>query len=259
MSEKIKCRLCQSEDVAFADKKKIMNKYEIQYHRCNRCDLLFTEKPYWLEEAYGDVMAVTDTGVVERNIDNRNKVKIIIDALFNKSAVFVDWGGGYGMFTRMMRDRGYNYLWSDLYAKPLLIKGFEYSGQDVEMLTAFECFEHFEDVGKEIDRIMAISKNVVFSTELYKEDYVGGNWDYFALETGQHIAFYSEKTLNYIADKYNVFYKAIFGLHIFSKKKIKGIDIFKLKVHKKVANLFNRTDFRYCIKDSEIMKKLLSK
>ncbi|MDM9385348.1 hypothetical protein QUB80_32355 [Chlorogloeopsis sp. ULAP01] len=40
------------------------------YYFCEESGLLKTEKPYWLDEAYQEAIADTDTGLVRRNISN---------------------------------------------------------------------------------------------------------------------------------------------------------------------------------------------
>ena len=57
-----------------------------------------------------------------------------------------NYAGGYGIFTRMMRDIGFDFYWLDKYADNLLTNGFEYNKKihkKIEAITSFESFEHF--------------------------------------------------------------------------------------------------------------------
>lgn len=125
----------------------------------------------------------------------------------------------------MMRDIGYNWMWMDKYAPNLLARGFEYqNGEECELVTAFELFEHFVEPGKEVEALFKLSDNILFSTLLYDKElsYKGfSEWWYYVPEAGQHIAFYSEKTCRYIAADYGVNYYCLCDdLHLFTKKSL---------------------------------------
>lgn len=112
-----------------------------------------------------------------------------------------------------------NYYWFDKFAEPLVCRGFEFVDQEIEMITAFELFEHFEEPNKQINEIMQISKEILFTTECYSDslELPNENWWYYSLDTGQHICFYSKKTLKFIADKYGLNYYQINNMHWFKK------------------------------------------
>ncbi len=204
----------------------LLGKFSVQYFQCNNCGLIYTETPYWLDEAYKDSITGMDTGIMSRNVRNVFCANILVDKMFNKKAGFLDYGGGYGVFARMMRDVGYNWKWQDKYSPNLFARGFEYNGKEkIELITAFELFEHFAEPKKELDNLFGMCNNILFSTLLYdrKMKYKQfSNWWYYVPETGQHIAFYSEKTCQYIARRYGVnYYHLCDDLHLFTDKKIK--------------------------------------
>src|SRR5690606_10191648 len=121
---------------------------------------------------------------------------------------FLDYAGGYGIFTRIMRDIGFDFYWDDPYTENLLSKGFQKQEADkYEALTTFESFEHFEDPLAEIAKIADISENIIFSTALVPKPLPAPtDWWYYAFEHGQHIAFYSTKTFEVIAERFNLHY-----------------------------------------------------
>ena len=183
-----------------------------------------TESPYWLKESYSDAISVSDTGVMSRNIIFSKLATIMMSLCVNTKRDFLDYGGGYGIFTRIMRDNGFNFYWYDKYAINLVARGFEGSISDkrYEAVTSFENFEHFENPIEEIEKIFSLTDFVLFSTELITVPAPStNNWWYYCLEHGQHISIFSNKTLEYIAKKYG--YNLISNgrnLHIFSKKKL---------------------------------------
>jgi len=92
---------------------------------------------------------------------------------------------------------------------------------DGRKLTSFESFEHFGAPMTDIQEMFSISKNLIFTTNLLpkiipKPD----EWWYYGLEHGQHISFYSEKTLKYLASKFNLHLISKGNLHILSEKKL---------------------------------------
>lgn len=224
MEDGVKCPICKSNGKKIFCGK-ILKKYIAQYYQCPKCAFVFIEKPYWLEEAYLNPITSIDTGIMSRNIDNVLVTNVLIKNYFSKNKIFLDYGGGYGIFTRMMRDIGYNCLWQDKFSENHLAREFEYEGNiRFELVTAFELFEHLEEPMNEIKYIFNITDSLLFSTLIYdkKRNYRKFNsWWYYSPETGQHISFYSEITLTYIAKKIGVnYYKINDGLHLYTKRKI---------------------------------------
>jgi len=225
------CPICKT-DGGKIFQGKIIRKYVIQYYQCPKCAFVYTEKPYWIEEAYRESITSVDTGIMQRNVDNVLMVNILVKNFFACDKVFLDYGGGYGIFTRMMRDIGYNWLWYDRFSRNYLARGFEYkNNQKIELITAFELFEHFEKPMEEIKNLFGISDSILFTTLLYDDERrykKFRDWWYYVPETGQHISFYSKVTLDYIAKKFDVnYYKISEELHLFTKKKIerKKLDV----------------------------------
>lgn len=215
----MKCKICDN-DNDFIFFGKILNKYNIKYYYCSNCGFLQTEEPYWLEESYAESINITDTGILQRNISLSKIVSVLIYFLFNKNKKFLDYAGGYGIFTRLLRDIGFDFYWYDPYCKNLVSRGFEYNNEDIELMTTFETFEHFDNPMIEIEKMLTITKNIIFTTEILQDPIPKPeNWWYYGLEHGQHISFYSIKTLEYIAKKYNLkFYTNNYNLHIFTNK-----------------------------------------
>lgn len=200
---------------------RVMQKYYIRYFRCSYCGYVFTEKPFWLKEAYINPINISDTGILARNQYFKQIVAALIFSHFDKHASFLDYSGGYGIFTRLMRDMGFDYYWDDPMTKNIFAKTFEYHpAMKIELLTAFECFEHFENPILELEKMLKISKNILFSTEIINEGDIDKNWWYFGFDHGQHISFYSENTFNYLAAKYQFNYYNLGGLGLLTEKNL---------------------------------------
>lgn len=206
----ITCKICKSGSNRIFTHK-VLNKYDVSYYQCSQCFLIETEQPYWLNEAYQDALNAEDTGILKRNEDFKRKVDVLIKDHFNKESKYLEFAGGYGIFTRMMRDIGYDFYWSDKYAENILSKGFEHqAGNQYEALTAFEVFEHMTDPVSEIKEMLEITDTIIFSTVLVHETAPQTNWWYYGFDHGQHISLYSLKSLETLA--------ASFGLNLYSNK-----------------------------------------
>ena len=252
------CKICEKETEKRFEGE-ILNKHKILYYYCKNCGFLQTGKPYWLKEAYANPINLTDTGIVQRNIWLSRVTSSVIFFLFDKSAKFLDFAGGYGLFTRLMRDMGFDFSWHDPYTQNIFAKGFKYQeGKKVELLTTFESFEHFIDPMTEIQKIAEISDNILFTTELLPSPIPDmDKWWYYGLEHGQHIGFYSIKTLEFIAKKINSsFYTNGKNVHLFTKKKFNRHRVtFLLKFHRFLSVLARKSVSSKTIEDMNLLKK----
>ncbi len=231
----MRCKICRKEAKTIF-KAKILNKYNIQYCFCDYCGFLQTEEPFWLQEAYRESINISDTGYLQRNLYYSKKLTILLFMFFNKDGKFLDYAGGYGVFVRLMRDIGFDFYWEDKYSPNLFARGFEYnSSLKIDAITTFESFEHFVNPLEEIEKMLSVSRNIIFTTELLpnpipKPD----DWWYYGLDHGQHISFYSKETLQFIANNFDLKYFNSRNIHIFTESK--SITNFKL-------NFLNHTNF----------------
>lgn len=214
------CKIC-NETAQIAFKEKVLFKYEVAYYHCTHCNFIMTEQPYWLPEAYSQALTNADTGILVRNQYFLERVAIILYKLFGMDKDYLDYGGGYGVFTRMMRDLGFNYYWQDKYAQNLLARGFEHKpGKKYSAITAFEVFEHLDDVHSELEEMLKYSDTIIFSTLLHGSEVPSKDWWYYAFNHGQHIALYSQKSLEILGKKFGLnLYSNGTNLHMFTRKK----------------------------------------
>jgi hypothetical protein len=212
---------------------RLLSKYEVGYYQCTHCGFIQTEKPYWLEEAYGSAISSLDVGLVARNLEFVEVVAPLIVKHFDYKASFLDYAGGYGLFVRMMRDKGFQFYRQDPYCENLFAQHFDYTdlplGTTFELLTAFEVFEHLADPIPEIGKMFALADSVLFSTVLQPDTPLRspGDWWYFVPESGQHVAFYNRKALELLAAKFDCrLYTNGQNLHLFTRRTL-GTDPFK--------------------------------
>jgi hypothetical protein len=222
-----------------------MSKFEVTYYRCVNCGFIQTEQPYWLEEAYSEAIASQDVGVMMRNEMNALFTSNLLSLAFGNTSHALDFGGGHGVFVRMMRDRGFNFFWKDLYASNHFARGFEFDPTiSYDFVTAFEVLEHFVEPMRELESVMAIADNVFVSTLTVPTPTPQlSDWWYYLPSTGQHVSFYTKEALNHIAAHYNRHLYSNGSYHLFTKQPISPFR-FRLAMNAKSARFIKRIDRR---------------
>lgn len=198
------CRLCGSA-TEFAFQKTLLNFIRAGYYLCHTCRSLQTEEPWWLPLAYGPEAERFDTGKATRSLTNFFSLPSLLRILgVQQPDPIVDWGGGGGLLSRLMRDLGYNYYCYDRHLSPEYMNGFGWQSATQTgspTITLFEVAEHFGQPREEWGRIFALKPPLILgSTELLRT--LSPDWPYLAPENGQHVFFYSAHTLQWIAQQY---------------------------------------------------------
>jgi hypothetical protein len=238
------CRICGG-PTRVTHRGIILAKYAVTYHLCTTCEYWYTDEPFWLEEAYGQAIAATDTGLVQRNIGVARALRAVLPLLF-PTGPYVDWAGGHGMLVRLLRDSGLEFYWQDRYAENLLARGFDWeanrNGRDATVVTAVEVLEHSPDPLGLLHECMAGSgaETVIFTQVLH----AGGddpNWWYLAPVTGQHVSFFSAKTLDWIGDELGMHLQSAGGLHVLTRSPIRASRLrWAIRVSRLPSRLWDR-------------------
>lgn len=236
------CKICAGESVYLFDKK-VLSKYDVKYFRCTRCEFIQTEKVFWFDEAYNNIITSLDLGLINRNLHIYPIVGAIISKFFDDKGSFLDYGGGYGLLVRIMRDEGFDFYRQDKFCKNIFATDFDIEDvskqRKFELITAFELFEHFNDPLHELRTMLEYGDSVFFSTELQPGKNLLTSWEYLTPETGQHISLYSHRTLQEIAKIIDVnLYSNQKTLHLLTPRKISN-GTFQLLVRRKGAMLYN--------------------
>lgn len=238
---------CYSADFVF--EAIVLKKHTARYYSCSNCGYLYASEPFWLEEAYGSAISAADTGLVYRNIKFSTILSSFLFLIGATNASHVDISGGTGLFTRLMRDNGFNYFWSDPYCKNIHARGFEYESSiaNVDCTTAFEVLEHLTNPYELFSTAFKGLKanTLIISTEIFRGSPPSlKEWSYYSLNTGQHIGFFQKRTLEFIAKKLNLFFSSSGNIHIFSKQPINTF-------------LFNLVNKRFGVLPASIIRKIL--
>lgn len=192
------CKICTTKAIRSFESK-IRGKYSAEYYLCPSCGFLFIPEVPWLEEAYSKAITSSDLGLVKRNLVNKKIVSAVAYRLAGPNARILDLAGGYGLLARLLRDTGFDAWSQDDYCENLFAELFtpEEREKNFDLLTAFEVFEHLPDPAAFLEKELGKRGRhpLLFSTQTYHNSVPPPNWHYYAMETGQHIAFYTPVAL----------------------------------------------------------------
>ena len=200
------CRVCGAE-ARVAHKGIVLGRHDVTYYRCPSCEFWCTEDPYWLDEAYFAISQEIDEGLVQRNLTVARELGVLIPRLFPQGP-YVDWASGCGLLVRLMRDAGFDFYWEDKYTVNVFAREFTWAdatrsdAQGATFVSAIEVLEHTPDPLEFLRGVLAETGTAaIFFTELLHDGTsYDPNWWYLLPDSGQHISFYSAKTLQTMAD-----------------------------------------------------------
>lgn len=239
------CSICGSPRALFG-KTTLLEKYEVAYFRCERCGFVQTEKPYWLPEAYSDAIAASDLGLVSRNVHLADATRAIISRLFDARGRFLDYGGGYGLLVRLMRDQGFDFYRDDPMCENIFARGFDRPDDGpFELVTAYEVLEHLPDPVKDVGRMLQFSGSLLFSTMLLPDPPPApGEWWYFATDSGQHVSLYTRASLDALAERVSVYAATSHThLHLLTKNRraLRWFDLVSRPKSMRLLNMASRS------------------
>ena len=237
----MRCDLCGGDCVSRGSYS-ILGKYEAHIAQCQECAYAFAVEPSWLEEAYSSPMTAVDMGPLHRCIEQARPARMLMEVLYRGRGRGLDFGAGYGLFVRRMRDLGYQFFWHDTHCPNLFARGFEgdlKESEHYQMITAFEVMEHLVSPNALLKSILSSSDSFLFSTMLLPEPFPSfDEWWYFGPEHGQHVSFYSRRTLRRLAETMGKrFVTNGFNLHMITSSRINR-RLFEVVTNATIAALF---------------------
>ena len=189
--------------MSFFDTGTVIGKYDVDYYRCAECGLIALPDPHWLDEAYASAIYSGDSGLLRRSRRLTRFTSALIRSERLSTGTFLDWAGGFGTLTRMMRDAGFDFYTVDPYANNILAPGFdgdEFASYD--LVTAFEVVEHIADPIEAFRKLAANNDRLFFTTTLQPAAPPRvADWHYYATDSGQHITFHTLTSLGVMAEQ----------------------------------------------------------
>jgi hypothetical protein len=235
---------------------KVLGKYDADFFHCPDSGIIQVAEPHWLSEAYESAITATDVGLATRNVNNRVNVSWMLAFLGLERGPYLDLGGGYGLFARLMRDEGFDFYTTDPFCENMFAKGYEPGdGFTAQAVTAFEVFEHVTDplafVQDAFSRYQC--RTILFSTLTYGDTIPAADWWYWCFETGQHISFYNDRTLTVLAEKVGGHYFSLNrDFHVITEKPLTKYQQLVLR-NRYVLRFYNKMTWKRRLRESLII------
>jgi hypothetical protein len=143
-----------------------------------------------------------DVGLLSRCVALADITEAVVRAL-GPHRRCLDWAGGYGTLTRLMRDRGLDFHHHDPYTSNIFAAGHEGAPDEPwDVITLFEVLEHLPDPAAELQPLARSSPVLLFTTQLLPDPAPPPtDWWYYTLESGQHISFFTLTALAALGDR----------------------------------------------------------
>ena len=193
------CTLCENEDELF---KKVKGWGKQELWLCSHCKLLFRPSSEYVSLSEERERYLTHNN----SLEDEGYVKFLLRAYKNTKAhlhedgKILDYGCGYNpVFAQLMKQRGWECDHFDPIFYPEGIRQNQYKN-----IFCIETAEHFhyplQDWDK-LNRLLAENGILTVMTEFWNDENALSDWHYLNDKT--HISFYHEKTLQWIADKFD--------------------------------------------------------
>lgn len=198
------CRIC-GEPCGKLFEQEVLGRHRVSYYACTACGFVQTEEPFWLAQAHHSPLSDLDTGLVSRNLWLLPRVAMLLLFAGERRGTCVDMGGGCGLFTRLMRDVGFDCYWQDAHATNVLARGFSADAirGPIALVTLAEVLEHSADPLALLRQAIAsyAPRLILTMTEAFDGGPPAPSWPYYAFESGQHVSFFSREALRVAARK----------------------------------------------------------
>lgn len=182
----------------------VCGEHEASLRECLNCRFTYIANPHWLDESFSSELNDLDIGSVDRCLVLADFVEVLIRSMKSSRSRFLDWGGGYGLLSRIMRDRGLDFVSHDIYTRPLFVESSSnLICETFELITMSEVALHLVDPVPVFTKIMESTDVLVF-TAVIAPTVIPNDWWYLMPDTGQHVAIYHDETLQALAKKLGV-------------------------------------------------------
>lgn len=236
------CRLCGGPTRRIFSKR-ILTRYDVDYHQCQRCGCQQTDRPFWLHEAYAIPVLNIDIGAPTRTIKNWLAATVLLDLLeIPLEARGLDFGAGHGMFTGLMRSVGRDFVSHDAFSRPIF-SSYQVVGElgdaTPDILTAFEVLEHLPDPAETLDDLFSRGAPLILFTTWMVDDQPE-DWIYYLPDCGQHVFFYARKALEDLAARHGYqmrvsqYFFILFRPDLLNVHQIATIEDFSLRAPQRV-------------------------
>ncbi len=196
----------------------------IYYYLCSVCHFCFApEFQHWSltdfeEKIYNNDYTIFDPDYL--NIRPTNNAEVLVEIFDEQKAQIkhLDYGGGNGLLSRLLRAKG----WDSSSYDPFVNEGMNLNDLGkFNLITAFEVFEHVPNISLLMANLLSLINNngiILFSTLLSNDKIIQNKritWWYASPRNG-HISLYSVSSLQHLAKQSGFNFLSLSdGLHAF--------------------------------------------
>lgn len=199
----------------------------VTYYRCANCGYCFCPEicawsmDEFAERIYNEQYLDIDPDYVGRRPRSNGDVLATMFAGLPPTVAHLDYGGGNGFMSRVLREYGWNSSSYDAFVE----RGSSIEGLGkFDLITAFEVFEHVPDPNGLMRDITFLLKEdgILLFTTMVSDASIPGDgtlgWWYAAPRNG-HISLFSRRSLATLANRYGFKFGSFSDLfHIFSRE-----------------------------------------
>ena len=204
MSSRSQCPLCGL-SAACLFSFPVLERLEAELGECRSCGFIFVVDPHWLEGSFSSHLNRLDVGSVDRTLLVAQFVRGLLGASPHRRGwTLLDFGGGDGLLTRLLRDVGVDCRWEDPYCEPVYAVGPPHGAVDHFDLTVMsEVALHLTDPVGTFADLVSHSDRVLFTATVPPKP-IPPDWWYLMPSTGQHVAFYPTTAIAGLAGQLGV-------------------------------------------------------
>ena len=168
--------------------------------RCENCGFLWVPHPTWLADSFKTELHALDVGSVARTeLVGRFLRGLRFAGCISSGARLIDIGGGDGLMTRQLRDRGIDARFDDPFTVPVFDVGPSLeSGSVAEIGVMSEVALHFADPIAGFKEALLKCDKLLF-TAVTPPNSFDSTWWYLMPQSGQHVAFYPRSAIRELA------------------------------------------------------------
>ena len=204
MSQNGLCPLCGAPSLRLR-RFAVLSQFEAELCECGSCGFIFVAEPHWLEGSFSSQLNRLDVGSVDRTLLMSQFVRGLMGASPDRrSWKLLDFGGGDGLLTRLVRDVGVDCRWEDPYCEPVFAVGPPHDEVDhFDLAVMSEVALHLTDPVGTFADLISRSDRVLF-TATVPPNPIPPDWWYLMPSTGQHVAFYPTTAIAGLASQLGV-------------------------------------------------------
>jgi glycosyltransferase involved in cell wall biosynthesis len=193
------CRLC-SKPVRFMYRNVAPGRQGVGYHQCSGCGALQTDDPQGLRQPHAETVK-TDALLASHTLFNVFALPRLLDVLkVRADDTAVDYGGGAGLFARLMRDLGYNFHLCDPHGSAEYMQNYVVNEfpRKWRVVTLFNVASRFVNPQQDWAQVFACDPDwVIGNTPIYAQQ--DADWTELTHDEGRPAFYYSLESLAHIA------------------------------------------------------------